>query len=254
MKTLLKTMLIVLILLSCPLSFAEEGEWEFYASPALWGAGVDTKLQAGTVTVEGEMKFADIIKDLKGSLMGSFGAKKDKFSLDVTMLAIALEDELPTLILSGSRNTEITQVYVQALLGYELFEVPIGDTMELSITPRVGPRNYWNRFRIDRLGGGELRDITTQWTDFVAGGKLTLDVNEKISLLLEGDAGGFGWGSSSDLAWTVGGFVNYHLSDRTTLKAGYFHLDIDKDRSSQFGGGSIQIQMGGPVLGAIFNF
>ena len=260
MKRLVFLICAVFLLVQSNNAFAQENndEWEFYMAPALWAAGVDSKLQAGSITVGGEVDFDEVLENLKGGLMGSYGAKNGKFSVNGAFLLIGLEAELPALIGAlGTRTTEISQYWTHILLGYDLLDMPIGEEMNLKYTQLIGPRYYYNRVVIDRLallGGGELRDMSNSWVDLVVGGAATLDINDKWGLFINGDIGGFGIGSSSDLAWTVGAFIDYHKSERSTIRIGYKYFKLEKEATFNLGKVDLELEYSGPVFQWIFNF
>jgi len=129
--------------------------------------------------------------------------------------------------------------------------------MSLKYKQQIGPRYYYNRILIDRLksrGGGEFRDASSSWVDFVVGGVFRLDINDKWSLMANGDTGGFGWGSSSDKAWAVGGFIDYHKSDRSTIRVGYKEFHLEKEATFSLGKIDLDLKYSGPVFAWIFNF
>jgi hypothetical protein len=230
-------------------------DWHFYVAPALWAGGIDAKIQAGSITMEGDASFGDIVENLKGGLMGEMGAKKNKFSIDAALVYMGLQKDIPAIIGAlGDRTTNVDMLISQAMFGYDLLEVPVGKEMKLTLTPAIGPRYFYTRFIIDQLNGGELRDKTTQWVDFTTGLSAKLDVNKKFSLLAKGSAGGFGWGDSSELAWSVGGFVDYHIRDWSTLRVGYSYLDVEKKCSANFGDVQLNLQISGPVVEWVISF
>jgi hypothetical protein len=232
-----------------------EDDWSYYGGMALWAANIDAKIQAGSVTVDGKIDFGEILENLKGSLMGEMGAQKGRFSINGAYVLMALENDIPAVIgAAGDRTTSLNMFFAQALLGYDLFEIPIGKEMKLTVTPSAGPRYFYTRFVIDQLEGGELRDKSSQWVDFTVGLGANLDLNEKFSLLARGTAGGFGWGSSSEMAWSASGFVDYHIKDWSTLRVGYSYMDIDKKDTASFGDVQLDLQISGPVVEWIISF
>ena len=235
-----------------------DDDWQFYVAPALWAAGVESTMQAGSITVSGDVDFGKVVESLRGGVMGGYGARYNKFSIDGAVLAMGLEAELPAIIGAlGSRTTELTQFWQQLLLGYEVFDVDARDSMRLKYKQQLGMRYYYNRLLIDRLailGGGEFRDASSSWVDLVVGGVLTLDINDKWSFVANGDAGGFGMGSSSDLAWAFGTFIDYHKSDRSTIRVGYKEFHLEKESTFSLGTIDLDLKYSGPVFQWIFNF
>ena len=129
-----------------------------------------------------------------------------------------------------------------------------GDQRRIAL--ELGPafRYWWLDAETDLklkpgIPGGPFKasfDGTTNWVDFLAGGRLRAQLTKNISLVASGDYGGFGWGSSSDWTWSVGGFLSYRLGEHWDLAAGWRTLDIRR------GGADITIQ--GPLVGAAYHF
>jgi hypothetical protein len=256
MKKILMGIVILIIALNCQLSFAQENDgWKFTIAPFLWLAGIDANLASGTTEVDGDVDFPEILEKSWGAGMLEIGARKGQVFFLGDVMFVGVEGDLDALLLSGDRKVKNSLVLSQFMLGYSLDAIDVGENMTLTIEPTIGMRNYWNRFTIDRLNGGELRDINLSWTDFVVGGIVTLSINEKWSLLVRADVGGFGWESSSDLSWMVGAFADYHWTETTTIRLGYNVLDIDKYRDpGRFGFEKVDLQIRGPVIAAIFTF
>jgi hypothetical protein len=65
------------------------------------------------------------------------------------------------------------------------------------------------------------------WLDPLVGLKYTHTFNERWSVALRGDIGGFG--VASDLATNVSAMFGWHINDKLTLRAGYRMLQMDFD-------------------------
>ena len=73
-------------------------------------------------------------------------------------------------------------------------------------------------------------------------------------ILWSNRVGGFGIGTSSDLAWQVIASFDYSLSDNVGLKFGYRHVDLDYSRGSgnkEFG---VDAAYSGPFTGITFKW
>lgn len=240
-----------------PSGFAQDEGWDFSGGLFTWFAGVDAELQAGSARVDGSADFTDLLESLDGSISGQLVAKNGNFSVIADVLAYKFSENLPAPVLGGNRKTELTMFWFELLLGYKVFETPVFDTMTLSFNPIIGARHYSNRFSIERLEGGELRDRHDDWIDGVVGCITVLGVNDEVDLRLRTDAGGFGISDSSELSYTIGAFVDWHFSQNKTLRLGYLHFGLDKERAlsgpleSQF---KADIEMSGPLFAIIWDF
>ena len=71
------------------------------------------------------------------------------------------------------------------------------------------------------------------------GGRARVRFDDRWSVFVRGDAGGFGIGSASDLTWNLLGGVGYQLNDKVSLQAGYKVQGFEYSNGSglsEFGG------------------
>ena len=80
------------IILGLPLTAksAEDNAWDYSASVYLWGAGIQGSLANGA---EVDASFGDILEELEFAIMGTYEARKGKWSVigDVIYLDLAIE-------------------------------------------------------------------------------------------------------------------------------------------------------------------
>ena len=89
---------------------------------------------------------------------------------------------------------------------------------------------------------------TETWIDPMVGARFQAPLGQNWSLKTYGDVGGFGVGSH--FTWQLLGEVQYDLSSRWSLSAGWRHLKIDYDHN----GFVFDAAMDGPILGAVYRF
>jgi opacity protein-like surface antigen len=141
-------------------------------------------------------------------------------------------------------------------LAYRLYEEQFENSQKLTFEPYGGLRYGYLRQKIDLnvtiagVGsvGAKLGD-SEDWVEPFIGGRIRWDLNDKWAIDFRGDAGGFGIGSASDLLWQVALGIDYKMSEKTSLVAGYRYLELDYSRgsgSSEFG---IDMEAQGPYLG-----
>lgn len=75
-----------------------------------------------------------------------------------------------------------------------------------------------------------------------------LHFNESWGLTIAGDIGGFGAGS--EFTWQLLGTINDRAYDWLELRAGYRHMNVQRER----GGTDIDISLRGPIIGATMRF
>ena len=147
-----------------------------------------------------------------------------------------------------SRGNSSWSMAVRHFISEPLFSRPVGDKGKISYSHLAGARYYSSRVLIDRINGGEFRDVHGNWTDFVTGGILSYDVNTRLLLSVRGDVGGFAWGSSSDIAWTVLPAAGWRFGNNKTVKIGYSHFHLEKDSIGKSGGADLAMDMSGPII------
>ena len=98
------------------------------------------------------------------------------------------------------------------------------------------------------LGGSE------DWIEPFVGTRVIWDLNDKCSLNVRGDAGGFGIGSASDLTWQIAGGIDYRISPNMTFNAGYRYVELDYSHGSGRDELGIDLRAKGPVLGITMEF
>lgn len=116
-----------------------------------------------------------------------------------------------------------------------------------------GARTQYLRQELAPDSGGEVAGNAT-WVEPVIGGRLRRQISNVTTLLVEGDASGFGIGNASDLTWNLRAGADIELSDGLALRLMYNLTGIDYTK----GGGSTKFGLDGvaqgPMLGVIFGF
>jgi hypothetical protein len=95
-------------------------------------------------------------------------------------------------------------------------------------------------------------DGSRDWLDPFLGGRLTLDIIDRLSVVVRGDIGGFGVGSH--FTWNVVTLLAYQVSQRITLGAGYRILDINYSEGKGSDKFKFDLQMRGSMLGFAIHF
>jgi opacity protein-like surface antigen len=228
----------------------DEPGWEFSAGPYLWMSSIkgDLGVVPEVEPVGADLSFGDILDHMKFALMGKFDARRGRF--------IATGDVL-FLKMSASDNIEIREV--------DFLDVKLTSSTFLT-TVTAGYRAIdKDRMFLDLLAGGRLNVMKTgldltgpqrsfsgskteTWVDPVIAARFQVPLGQHWAARIYGDAGGFGVGSH--FTWQLVGGVEYDVSSRWTLSAGWRHLDIDYDHQ----GFVFDAAMDGPVLGAVYQF
>ena len=195
-----------------------------------------------------DLSFGDILGALKFALMGTFDARKGRF--------VATADAL-YLSMGTSKNIDIREAdFLDVELKSKTFISTLAagyravDQGGLSLDVFGGGRVYSMKTSLDLEGPQRSfsGSKTETWIDPVIAVRFQAPLGERWAVRTYGDVGGFGVGS--DLSWQLQGMVEYHLSSRWSLAAGWRHLDTDFHHN----GFVFDAAMDGPILGAVYRF
>jgi hypothetical protein len=92
---------------------------------------------------------------------------------------------------------------------------------------------------------GDFED-TVDWWDMLIGLRVGVDLSPRFDVVVAGDIGGFGIGSSSDFAWNTVISLGWHLSRHWALRIGYRALETDRD--------AVELLLHGPALAVTYRF
>ena len=109
------------------------------------------------------------------------------------------------------------------------------------------------RLQVDLLGGVRFQYLKEEltigaspklgasedWFEPFVGGRVVLQVNDKLAMRIRADAGGFGLGEASELTWNVWAGISYRINHKTEMLVGYKAQGFDYSNGSglsQFGG------------------
>ncbi|HRL22518.1 MAG TPA: DUF481 domain-containing protein [Alcaligenes sp.] len=233
------------------LAQAQETDSALQVTPYIWISGLkgDVSPFRRSPTVGVEKSFNDVWRDLNAGGFINVWARRERYVFSADLLYVdttesRIKDGLPLLgALEGKVDNRLFMTSVQG--GYRVLESERGS--------------------LDMLAGVSFWDVNTQahlrtgpvsvthkenfnWLDPMIGLRAFWHLNEQFSLQAQGSVGGFGAGSrhSHQAVFTV----NYDLSERFSLAAGYKVLDVNYRRS----GHVFDTRMSGPVLGLTWRF
>jgi hypothetical protein len=262
------TCLFVVVFL-CRSAFGQSQEpdrWEFDLTLYGWLSSVD-----GDGTVKGqeasvEADFFDILENVDFAVPLHFTASKGRwgFFADVMYMSLSNDDNAEARV--GPFTIDIdADIEAQMAIGelggfYRLFERPLGGNSErmLSFDVLAGGRLWYLEGEIDLELTGPLRnrrrkfDDNKTWVDPVIGGRVGVDLNEKWTLRIRGDIGGFGAGS--DFSWNALGAVNWHFGRKWDLVLGYRVLGVDYEDGSGSDKFAIDAVFFGPFAAITYRF
>lgn len=218
--------------------------WSFQLTPYVWATGLGGSLRplAGGPKISIDKSFSDILEDLDIAFFITGLARKDRFVLlgDLSASSSSRGGVVPPGI---PAKGSLRQTSLSLLAGYR--------------TVAEGP------FTLDLLAGARVWDVRARinapvvpvrvsrersFADPIVGARVNVRLAPGWSLLAYGDVGGAGIGSrfTSQLAATI----NYQVSDRVFLSAGYRQLHVDYRED----GMRADVRMKGPLVGATLRF
>lgn len=224
--------------------------WQFSASPYLWMSGMkgDMGVVEQVEPVAVDLSFIDILGALKFALMGTFDARNGRFVATVDALYLSM---------GTSKNIDIREEdFLDVELKSKTFVSTLAagyravDQGPLSLDVLAGVRITSMKTSLDLAGPQRSfsGSKTETWLDPIVAIRFQAPLGERWAVRTYGDIGGFG--VASDLTWQLQGIVEYELSNRWSLYAGWRHVDVDFHNN----GFVFDAAMDGPVLGAFYRF
>jgi len=230
----------------------DDDEWEVIVAPYVWTVGM-----SGDVTIEGteasaDVDFEDILDnlDVAGRLRLEVRRGRVGFFVDPTYVNLSTDGNVGPVgvgIDTECMFVEFGGYYRVGIGPIEEFEVEVA-TVDLLVGGR-----YWDiESKIDfpaspDAQGGE------EWIDPIVGVRfVAADPMAGLSILVEGDIGGFGAGS--DLTWNVTTLLGWRFMERATVWLGYRVLDVDYDEGSGASRFEFDAVMSGPLAGCALRF
>lgn len=203
-------------------------DWQISITPYAFLPAVDAHATVAGQTVPIDMSFGDVWDDF--DVMGlSLRAEgwKDQLGWVADGMWVNLDGDFGP---EGSIGVEIEEYLVDVLGGYRLAQEPGGAVCEIL----SGLRYHSLKQEISAgpaptLGGSE------DWVELVIGARANKELNDKWTVGLRGDVGGFGIGSASDLTWSLTGGFDWKFAESWSAKIGYRHIDMDYSKGSSFG-------------------
>ena len=204
----------------------------------------------GGVTGDVDLSFSDLLDYFNYGGAIRTDAYKGKWGLKSDILMIDLGEDFKGPF--GNRaEVDLRQWAADFAVSYEVLSLPMDEeeSRQLTFSPYGGFRYNYLKQKVKLPAPiGSVGD-SHDWVDVLVGGSIKMELTEKLSANIEGDVGGFGIGSGSDLTWQVMAGFNYTLSEHVDFKFGYRHLDMDYSRGSGSKEFGLDVYYTGPIVG-----
>lgn len=208
---------------------ADEKKWKFATIGYAWFAGAEGKTDViGPVEpVDLDLSFGDVIKAFKFAFMGAAEARRDRLVIlgDLTFIHLDAKEGI------GIRDPD----FLEAELDSRTAEITL-----------LGGYRVVNKksFNLDLLAGGRMNFFKTtlqlegpvrsaegsnkqKWLDPLIAARATAPLGGKWSMAFYGDLGGIVFGS--DVTWQGVATVDYQISRKMTLGAGWRYFKVNYD-------------------------
>jgi hypothetical protein len=238
--------------------------WELSLAPYLWATSLGGTLDAGPLDTDVDVDFADIVDALDAGFLVAFEARRDRLHLGANAIYLRLSGDAERAVggvlppaPGGSMEIgfELDTALLETYVGYDVFRAPLfGSERPFALEARLGARTWYVAEDVDvtirpGLPFGPFHrtfDDSQDWIDALVGARIRAPLGRRLGVVVAGDYGGFGWGSSADPTWAVQGFATFALGEHWGLAAGWRHLELDR--------GALELRMSGPLLGAVYRF
>jgi len=206
--------------------------WSFEISPYVWAAGIDGMIRPrrGFPSFNSSLSFSDILDNLDAGFFVTGSARRDRLVISGDLYYISLSDTVRAPAPADFLRIKGKAGVVQGTLvgGWRAVD-GAAHSLDLMAGVRAGESDVEVQGRIG--GRPELTvsdDISYAAPVLAMRGRVAL--SDRFTVTGYGDLGG---GTSSvDSTWQLSATLDYHLSDRVALSAGYRHEELDISNSS----------------------
>jgi hypothetical protein len=223
----------------------EEG-WEFSIAPYLWMFGMDGDVRVRNTSAEFDIGFDDIFENLDLAAIMRVEARRGRIGLYADPVYGQISAEADSGVADVDVETELFLLDFGAFYRVLDRRTESGRTRVADVS--VGGRYFYTKTEIDFALLAD-REKSSDYVDLTVGARYGMDVTDRLGVLIEGDVGGFGIGSSSEFSWNVEGLASWSFGGAGRLWAGYRLLDIDQDDGGSSG---YDLTISGPLVGYEF--
>ena len=209
----------------------------------LAGAYGETAPRDPLPPVDVDLSFGDVLKVFKLGFMGAAEARKDRLVLLGDLMWVHLKGSEG--LTARDRNFAEVKIDAKTLAVTALGGYRVVDKGPVVVDLLAGGRLNGNKQAVDYIG--TVLDLSASlsktWIDPIVATRIHAPLGGKMGLSLYGDIGGFGIGS--DLTWQGIATVNYQISRKITLGAGWRYFKINYDDSDGF---LYNVAQSGPII------
>lgn len=222
--------------------------WEVSFTPYLWMSGmkIDIETPQGE-SIEVHDSFTDILGDLKFTFMGALEVKHGRFVSVQDIIFISMGSSADGHIGPVPIEAEVDERLISTT---HLFGYRVVDEGPMFVDLFAGARFSSIKVDVELNLPQQTVERDTKKTEVgpVIASRVRFPLSDKWGIAVYGDLGGFGVGA--DLSWQLLGTVQYEISDRWRLSAGWRHFNAKQDKNNF----DVDIKLDGPILGVTYRF
>jgi len=224
----------------------EENTWKYSIAPYLWFSGIDGQAGVNGIVADIDAPIGDLVDFLDFAGYLAFEAQKGDWGYyaDFEYLKLSGSESGPNGPLIDKIKTSLEQFRIDAGIKYRIFH---NDNTTIHLTAGAQYIYFSTDLEIQGIQNTSI-DGSENWIDPVIGIALNHQFNDQWNAHVTANIGGFG--VSSDSTWQVLAGVGYSINDCWTLIGGYRHQYVDYEND----GFLYDLNIGGPILGAVYNF
>ncbi|MDF2118926.1 hypothetical protein PY365_25485 [Roseiarcaceae bacterium H3SJ34-1] len=219
-------------------------------TPYLWASGLSGDISPFKLgpTIGVDKSFSDIMKHLNFGGFINLWARYDRFVVSGDLMYVSTTETkvVKGLPLIGALKADLDarEFNTTLLAGYRAFDLP-----QFTVDFLAGAR-VWSVANSVKVKAPVILSYSEKfaWIDPVVGVRAFYNFTDKVSALVQADAGGAGVGSK--FTWQALATLNYRINDSFSASAGYKVLRVDYHS----GGHVFDTTLHGPVIGATYRF
>ncbi len=228
-----------------PLPQAAAGKdrnWHVAVIPELWFPGVHGTVGAANRNVDAHVSAIDLLSHFRFGLMGAVEPRWKRLVLPVDFMWVRLGGDraVPSPNLGAdSANLKAGELILTPEVGVRLV-----DDEKFTLDAVTGIR-YWHfseNLKFNPSALGLNLKASQDLVDPLVGTRFEAALSPKLSVIVQGDVGGFGAGSQVE--YEVNGLLGYKVKPNLSVQAGYRYLSIDYRTSNAI----FDMAMGGIIL------
>jgi len=225
-------------------STAPEGNWHFAVSPYLWVPWVYGSVGANGNNIHFYATPDELFSHFRFGLLGLVDTRYKRVVLPLDIIWLRLGDDraLPLTPNGTVANVKLDMFILTPKVGYRVI-----DTKMIKIDALAGFR-YWHVGQNLQFTTNTLNFSGSQnWVDPLVGGRILGNLSPKVEIAIGGDVGG--WGTGSQLDYSVGAFLGYRIKPPVALQAGYRYMAVDYTNGNKL----LNLIISGPLIGVTIN-